>query len=1417
MMHAPAVLSLVLSPLLHMLAAALDANCTPASCGNLSIRYPFWVRGHQPSYYGYPSFGLACDPTGASAPSLNDSYLCEVDDPTGSRATKFNIFTIVMLSLLAVSRATGSSSSRRTARGSLQRAAALLGPAVLLLTLLARSKAAVAAQNTSSTPPCAPASCGNLTVASPFWLAGGMHQPPECGSLKDFQVACDDKGRAFLKNSFWDYQILNIFYENSSFVVTNVDMWEWDDGNCNPSWLFSNATTDLALGPFTISPQNQKLFFVFGCDPPATRVAHYWPWARVSCADRSNDSFALLAAGNYTAGDTSPVMTPPGNCNLSMTPVLGYQGATGADYQALFKRGFLLNYKPHDECSDGEDSFNCGINGKSSKITLIVSMSVAACVLLPFIYVLVWHRERLSFFLRKNTGSTIERNVEALIVSHGSLAPKRYRYSEATRITSSLSNKLGEGGYGMVFKGRLDDGRQVAVKFLHDSKGEGEEFVNEVMSIGRTSHVNIVSLFGFCLEGSKRALIYEYMPNGSLDKYIYSENPKAILGWDKLHMIAIGIARGLEYLHHGCNTRIVHFDIKPQNILLGEDFHPKIADFGLAKLCCTKESKLSMTGARGTVGFIAPEVHSRTFGVVSTKSDVYSYGMMLLEMVGGRKNVKSAAQNSSEKYFPHWIYDHFGQDDGLEACEVTGGNEGIAKKMSVIGLWCIQILPIHRPTITKVLEMFERRLNDLDMPPRQNFSQILEDLAYGLNAESSSMSYVTRVLVPLLSIVISSICPVHGGHGAPRNFPCAADDDVSFGRNNSQLTLAIWSPRLSISLQLQIIRPMAPSLLLFFVSVFAASSVPLMLEAAAAAAEDGRSLCPPTLCGGFNISSPFGIVDDHATAASCGEIGFQVVCVNNATPYLGHNHEYSSLQILDIFYDNHSLVVADVPKVQIFNNIRSCHISESSNTSSKVGAPFAISPANQNLILYNCTEAPPPAAREGLAETVCGNGTFVRVAHEPASNRSAAGYYGSYFLEGCKATVVPVLGGYGDVDATNYKELISHGFLLTWSPPALPPPLPERRHMHRHKHKHKLILVVMVFTSTSFTLACLIWIMYRRREKYTVFIQNYTVNVSSIEEIFRGYHSLVPKRYKYSELKKITGSFKDRLGEGGYGMVFKGKLEDGHEVAVKLLKGSKGNGEDFMNEVISIRGTSHVNIVNLLGFCLHGPTRALVYEYMVNGSLDKYIYSEESKMIIGWEKLKQIAIGIARGLEYLHRGCNTRIIHFDIKPHNILLDEDFCPKIADFGLAKLCHLKDSALSMAEARGTIGFIAPEVFSRGFGVVSTKSDVYSYGMMLLEMVGGRKNLIQHTENSSNAYFPNCAYDRLVKDLQSHEVMCETEEIERQMTLVGLWCIQTAPGNRPSMSRVIEMLEKNVNELEMPPKPFLSCPSEAPYFSS
>jgi serine/threonine protein kinase len=322
------------------------------------------------------------------------------------------------------------------------------------------------------------------------------------------------------------------------------------------------------------------------------------------------------------------------------------------------------------------------------------------------------------------------------------------------------------------------------------------------------------------------------------------------------------------------------------------------------------------------------------------------------------------------------------------------------------------------------------------------------------------------------------------------------------------------------------------------------------------------------------------------------------------------------------------------------------------------------------------------------------------------------------------------------------------------------------------------------------------------------------------EEIIKKYGSIAPKRYTYSDVKKLTNSLKEKVGQGGYGVVYKGKLPDGRMVAVKILSSSKGNGEEFINEVASISGTSHVNIVTLLGFCYEKTKRALIYEFMPNGSLDKFIYDKGSPITnchLDSKTMFQIAVGIARGLEYLHRGCNTRILHFDIKPHNILLDEDLHPKISDFGLAKLCKTKESIVSMAGMRGTVGFIAPEVFSRSFGEVSHKSDVYSYGMLVLEMVGGRKNFDGELSHTSEIYFPHWIYTKLERGKNSDTLENITEVVEeettKKMIIVSLWCIQTNPSNRPSIGKAIEMLEGSLQALPFPPKPFLYSPTRSP----
>ncbi|THG11567.1 hypothetical protein TEA_016218 [Camellia sinensis var. sinensis] len=278
----------------------------------------------------------------------------------------------------------------------------------------------------------------------------------------------------------------------------------------------------------------------------------------------------------------------------------------------------------------------------------------------------------------------------------------------------------------------------------------------------------------------------------------------------------------------------------------------------------------------------------------------------------------------------------------------------------------------------------------------------------------------------------------------------------------------------------------------------------------------------------------------------------------------------------------------------------------------------------------------------------------------------------------------------------------------------------------------------------------------------------------NVEAFLKINGSLVPQRYSYSRIKKATNSFQVKLGKGGYGDVHKGKLLDGPLVAVRLLNGTKGsNGEEFINEVANISRTFHVNI--------------------------------ETNDDLEWKIIYKIAVGIARGLEYLHCGFTMHIFHFDIKPHNILLDEDFCPKISNFGLAKLCSNKESIVSMLHARGTIGYIAPEVFSRIFGRVSHKSDVYSYGMIVLEMVHGRENIGKSTEHTSDFYFPHLIYKKLEcdGDIGLHGIEFEEDEkVARKMILVSLCFIQANPSDRPAINKVIEMLEGNLESLQIPP---------------
>ncbi|XP_061947198.1 LEAF RUST 10 DISEASE-RESISTANCE LOCUS RECEPTOR-LIKE PROTEIN KINASE-like 2.2 [Populus nigra] len=349
------------------------------------------------------------------------------------------------------------------------------------------------------------------------------------------------------------------------------------------------------------------------------------------------------------------------------------------------------------------------------------------------------------------------------------------------------------------------------------------------------------------------------------------------------------------------------------------------------------------------------------------------------------------------------------------------------------------------------------------------------------------------------------------------------------------------------------------------------------------------------------------------------------------------------------------------------------------------------------------------------------------------------------------------------------------------------------------------LIVIYHVLLVPFGLPCLLTLLiYKWRRRHLSMYED-------IEKFLQSHdNDLMPIRYTYSEIKKITNGFKDKLGEGGFGSVYKGKLRSGRFAAVKILSKSKTNGQDFMNEVATIGRIHHVNVVQLIGYTVEGLKRALIYEFMPNGSLEKYIFSREGSVPLSNEKMYEISIGVARGIEYLHQGCDMQILHFDIKPHNILLNDKFVPKVSDFGLAKLYPTNNNTVPLTAARGTMGYMAPELCYKNIGGVSYKADVYSYGMLLMEMVGRRKNLNASANHSSQIYFPSWVYDQVSegKDIEVQEDVLEHEKkTTKKMIIVALWCIQLKPVDRPSMHKVVEMLESDVESLRMPPKPFLT----------
>ncbi|XP_052301572.1 cysteine-rich receptor-like protein kinase 44 isoform X43 [Populus trichocarpa] len=311
----------------------------------------------------------------------------------------------------------------------------------------------------------------------------------------------------------------------------------------------------------------------------------------------------------------------------------------------------------------------------------------------------------------------------------------------------SEKNKLGQGGFGAVYKGALPSGQEIAVKRLSKDSGQGDlEFKNEVLLVARLQHRNLVRLLGFCLQGIERLLIYEFVPNASLDHFIFDPIKRVHLNWERRYKIIGGIARGLLYLHEDSRLRIIHRDLKASNILLDEEMNPKISDFGMARLFVVDQTQGNTSRIVGTYGYMAPEYAMQ--GHFSVKSDVFSFGVLVLEIVTGKKN-SFRNGNDIEHLLSHaWRNWREGTAQDMIDPVLSSGSATEMLRCIHIGLLCVQENVAERPTMASVVLMLSSSSLTLQIPSQPAF--FMNSSTYQSDL-SSSMEHNSRVTESSLS------------------------------------------------------------------------------------------------------------------------------------------------------------------------------------------------------------------------------------------------------------------------------------------------------------------------------------------------------------------------------------------------------------------------------------------------------------------------------------------------------------------------------------------------------------------------------------------------------------------------------------------------------------------------------------------
>ncbi|KAL6206093.1 hypothetical protein ACLB2K_023342 [Fragaria x ananassa] len=919
---------------------------------------------------------------------------------------------------------------------------------------------------------------------------------------------------------------------------------------------------------------------------------------------------------------------------------------------------------------------------------------------------------------------------------------RAFSYESVTAATDyfSFQNKLGEGGFGPVYKGKLASGREVAIKRLSRGSVQGiSEFKNELILISELQHTNLVQLLGYCIHGVERMLVYEYLPNKSLDYILFDSTRGMLLDWNRRFNIIEGIAQGLLYLHKYSRLKVIHRDLKASNILLDEDMNPKISDFGMARIFTVNEVEANTNRIVGTYGYMSPEYAME--GIFSGKSDVFSFGVLMLEIISGRRN------NSFH--------------NAHRALNLVGYTWELWKEGAG-------------------LDLMDPRLSAIKYNESHNYAWIAnrEDLVEYpsgvLTLEKNNTLHITRGDDDPVLLYSPDSETINGDVVAVLN------DDGNFVVQEVSSKRVLWQSFdypgdvLLPGMKLGVNRGKGQDWSLSsWLSEKAAVPGPFTLG------WDGSQLIIKRRGMVYWTS---GVLRDgkfenikqkkysYKTVSNENEFSFTYLAADQkATPQW-------LLTTMGRLQDSDGGDIAKADSCYGYNNKEGCRTWDQPTDCNRTGDIF-----QQYNGYFNDggsrTDYPNASLRLSDCKANCW------------ADCQCKGFSFFYTNQtGCKIWS-------GDVEFSRDSASSNLVYYL------------EEQEPDETSASDWIWIGVSIGVSVLLVVVCIICCILRSRKLF-IFRKNkekidekelldsrgsdISTDIHGIQNDGSTGHDL--RAFSYESVKAATDFFSEenKLGEGGFGPVYKETLSSGREVAIKsLARGSLQGTLEFKNELELISELQHTNLVQLLGYCSSWDIAFMVQKG----------YSEG--ILLDWKTRFNIIEGIAQGLLYLHKFSRLKVIHRDLKASNILLDQDMNPKISDFGLARIFHSEGQA-NTNRIVGTYGYMSLEYAMHG--IFSGKTDVFSFGVLMLEIISGRTNNSFHHRAITLVGYSW----ELWKEGKGLDVMdprlsdsCNGDQLLRCMH-VGLLCVEEDVGHRPTMQDCISMLTNESFPLPAPTKP-------------